>query len=354
MSSALQTGKSKLSKKTLDLYPSVDTKALETAEAALCPFSVSLPKSIQKEISLICDQFLDYKKETATAPWQDSVLNSLDFHYSSEKLKIIEANTNASGFLLSNLLLDSKDEALKFEKKILSSFHSIFKNSHLNGITIVDKNPEQEKMFIEFLMFQDFFKRNDITAVVKPTSKILNQSGHLNIYNRDTDFYFKDNPLLKSLWLGKKVSLSSSPYSYQNIADKKYDLYNEDLLGQDRFKELKNAMLKSTQLTPETKELIWSKRKTHFFKPSSSFGSKGVYSGKSVSRKKFETFDETYLAQELHLPGKVSLGDDLWKFDIRAFFSEGGVQKIIARVYKGQLTNFSNLGGGFALIRWID
>jgi hypothetical protein len=49
----------------------------------------------------------------------------------------------------------------------------------------------------------------------------------------------------------------------------------------------------------------------------------------------------------------VTHNDQEWKYDIRAYFSEGSVQKILARVYQGQLTNFSQAGGGFALIEWV-
>lgn len=353
MSSVLQTGKNK----PLDYYPSLTKEHLEAVGAALCPFSVKLPKKIQTQIFTVCEQFLNYKKETASTPWQDSVLNSVDFHYSSEKLKIIEANTNASGFLLSNLLLKNSEQALAFETDLIKSFRSVF-DSDFKKVFIIDKAPEQEKMFAEFLMFKDFFKRNSINVEICTTSSIpsviQSSDESLYVYNRDTDFYLEENLTLKDLWLNKEVILSTSPSSYQNIADKKYDTLNRDLMNQGRFKELKEASLETLNLTPENKDAIWSKRKTYFFKPSSSFGSKGVYAGKSVSRKKYETFTAEYLAQELHPPGKISDGEKDWKFDIRAFFSEQGVQKIIARVYQGQLTNFSNLGGGFALIKWID
>ena len=83
------------------------------------------------------------------------------------------------------------------------------------------------------------------------------------------------------------------------------------------------------------------------------FGGKGVYAGKSLSRKKFDSLGNHYIAQEAHPPGRVDFNDENWKYDIRAFFSESHVQKIVARVYQGQVTNFSKEGGGFALIDWV-
>ncbi|MGH1467342.1 MAG: hypothetical protein ACRBBP_00470 [Bdellovibrionales bacterium] len=344
----MQTGKSK----TLELYPSITSDALKRIEYALCPFLIKLPKKLESNIHQITKEFIAYKKKTATTAWHDSVANSLDFHYSSGALKIIEANTNASGFLLSNVLLNDPEKALAFENDLITSFKSVFKNDLLKTVSIIDNDPKAEKMFPEFLMYKDFFKRYVVEASILKTSEVKIQNDSLYLYNRDTDFYLEKNPVLRALWETKKVHLSTSPASYQNIADKKFDVYNSDLL--ENYPYLNSATLKTFSLNAENKEELWANRKKLFFKPSSSFGSKGVYSGKSVSRKKFDTFEDGYLAQELHPPGKVKNLEDEWKYDIRAFFSENGVQKIIARVYQGQLTNFSKLGGGFALIEWVD
>ncbi len=267
-------------------------------------------------------------------------------------MKFIEANTNASGFLLPNILFDSPEEVLKFEKTLLESFQSVFQNNSPDKVYIIDKDPESEKMFLEFLMYKDFFERHGISAKILKTSEVQIQNDSLYLYNRDTDFYLERNPVIRALWETNKIHLSTSPSSYQNIADKKFDVHNNDLL--EKYEHLNPATLQTLSLSSENRDEIWSKRKKFFFKPSSSFGSKGVYAGKSGSRKKFDTFEDGYLAQELHPPGKVTEADEDWKYDIRAFFSENGVQKIIARVYQGQLTNFSKLGGGFALIKWVD
>ncbi len=344
----LQTGRNDI----LNLYPSLNEAILLTIKNALCPFIVNLPKKLEKEIHQVTEYFMAYKKETASKPWDDSVLNSLDFHYSSNTLKIIEANTNASGFLLSNLLLDDQEEVKVFEDDILKSFKTIFKNDSFKHVFIVDKFPETEKMFAEFLMFQDFFKRNGTNAEIIKTSKVYIKHDPLYIYNRDTDFYLEENPVLRFLWETKKIHLSTSPFSYENLANKKFNSEQNNLLISKKFNLLKKATLQTLNITDENKEDLWVRRKKLFFKPFSSFGSKGVYSGKSVSRKKFDVFNNEYLAQEFHPPGKIK--NNQWKFDIRAFFSENGVQKIIARVYQGQLTNFFNLGGGFALIKWVD
>lgn len=340
---ALQIGKNK------NLYPSLTDAHLEHVSNALCPFKLKLPLSLKNTINEVCAEFLKLKKESRNE-WEDSILNSLDFHYSSEKLKIIEANTNASGFLISHLLEDDKNFIVSYEKTLLKSFQTVL-GSDLKEVSIIDANPETEKMYPEFLMFKDFFERSDIeTEILKTKDLNLSTNKNIFIYNRDTDFYLEKNLELLSAWKNKKAVLSSSPLSYDNIASKALNEKESHLLNSEDFTSLKPFFLESLPLSDE----LWEKRKKYFFKPVSSFGSRGVYSGKSISRKKFESLEGAYLAQELHPPGKVTHLEQEWKYDIRAYFSEGSVQKILARVYQGQLTNFSQSGGGFALIDWME
>jgi len=336
------------------LYPSLTKDLTESVSNAICPFKLKLPLELKADIHKTCDEFLKFKKAASSA-WEDSILNSLDFHYSDQKLKIIEANTNASGYLISHLCYapESHPEGAihSFEQKLFESFKYKFRDD-FDKIYIFDAHPESEKMFPEFLMYKDFFNRFGVDAVILTTEQFKKSlSATTYAYNRDTDFHFDKHPELLRAWKEKNLLLSSSPLSYSNIAAKNVTEKELHLLKTEEFSHLNSRFLETLEFSLE----LWDKRKSYFFKPSSSFGSKGVYSGKSVSRKKFDSLNEEqdYLAQELHPPGKVTHGDQEWKFDIRAYFSEGAVQKILARVYRGQLTNFSQAGGGFALIDWI-
>jgi len=327
------------------LYPSLTQDHLSFLEPVLCKVSVEIPKKVKQEIIKITEEFLSYKK-SQFEDWSDSVLNSLDFHYSNDELKIIEANTNASGYLVSNLLLENESKALGYERDILNSFYKVFETDKPEPLYIMDEDPESEKMFSEFLMFKDMFLRNDNSKVKIIKTKDLPLDENAYVYNRDTDFYFEKNPEIFESYKNENLKLSTSPVSYERLASKKNDLRSTSTKD---FPNLDKALLKSV---PFSKDL-WPSRKKYFFKPQEMFGGKGVYAGKSLSRKKFETLDDSYLAQESHLPGKITHLEQEWKYDIRAFFSESSVQKIIARVYQGQLTNFSTAGGGFALIKWL-
>lgn len=337
------------------LYPSLNEKHKEQVKNALCPFKVKLPKSLKLKILKVVDQFIQSKKLIASH-WEDSVLNCLDFHYSEDQLKIIEANTNASGYLITHLLENENTVIENYEQSVLASFYSVFQNKTPSPLLIVDTKPENEKMYPEFLMFKDMFLKHGVSPVEIKDTKELEENITFDkqyIYNRDTDFYLEKFPNIKEAWLSKSLTLSTSPTAYENIASKDAPILPED--ETHPFSDLEASVLKNYSIGED----LWAMRKKLFFKPKKSFGSKGVYAGKSLSRKKFETLkSEDYLAQELHLPGKVKHNDEEWKFDIRAYFSEEhtdspSVQKIVARVYQGQVTNFSKPGGGFALIDWV-
>ena len=102
---------------------------------------------------------------------------------------------------------------------------------------------------------------------------------------------------------------------------------------------------------------LWSSRKLYFFKPQQSFGSKGVYSGKGISRKAFERLDpDGFMAQELCPPGRQTfIWDDQeveLKYDLRFYSFQGEIQHSVARLYQGQATNMKTPLGGLAPIIW--
>ena len=214
---------------------------MKSLKPALCDFSVELSKKIQKKIYTITEEFLAFKK-SLYPDWQNSVLNCLDFHYSSNTLKIIEANTNSSGYLVTHLLSQSIEEALKYEKSIYQSFLDVFDSKKPEPLFIIDENPKKEKMYPEFLMFKDFFKRQglDHVYIVKTSELPLDKNSF--VYNRDTDFHFDKNPNLLKAFNDGSIKLSTSPLTYDRLASKKNDLSNVDTKV---FPNLNHALLKS-------------------------------------------------------------------------------------------------------------
>ncbi|MEO0336858.1 MAG: hypothetical protein AAF202_10705, partial [Pseudomonadota bacterium] len=180
---------------------------------------------------------------------------------------------------------------------------------------------------------------------------------HKNVYNRFTDFYFSEpsSQHLLEAYTNQISLFSPNPREYSLMADK------------NRLPILREEIAKSSpemmSLIPETrlfsefesKDALWSERKKYFFKPSQSFGSKGVFSGKGISRKAFEgIYSPNFLAQELCPAGRETFHYDEepieMKFDLRFYCFEGEIQHYTARLYQGQATNMKTDLGGLAPI----
>src|SRR5690606_5934861 len=101
-------------------------------------------------------------------------------------------------------------------------------------------------------------------------------------------------------------------------------------------------------------EALWEMRKNLIFKPLNAYGGKGVYRGKSITHKVFDQLVELpTMAQEFVAPGILEAeGADL-KWDLRFYVYEDQIQLAVARLYRGQITNFEDQLGGFAAIDWI-
>ena len=101
---------------------------------------------------------------------------------------------------------------------------------------------------------------------------------------------------------------------------------------------------------------VWRTRKDWVFKPAASFGSKAVYRGDKISKRKLQEIhpEEHYLAQRRIEPGAVQIatekGLQTMKFDVRAYAYRERSLLLGARVYQGQVTNFRSPGGGFSAI----
>ena len=144
---------------------------------------------------------------------QDSVLMGYDFHIDSQGLpRLIEVNTNASGFLIVNSL--RQFQGLPFQKALDSlkksfqreweKFQAEKKGKILaepKKICLIDEKPLEQKMALEFFMYKDFFESMGWDfALCDSASLRRDQRGRLLtergeeadfIYNRCTDFYFE-------------------------------------------------------------------------------------------------------------------------------------------------------------------
>ena len=355
-------------------YPQLDASVLDglVSENLLSPFQITLST---QQIELIRTEIKKYWKlrqwsvsHLATRydqmglrqPSNFSACMSYDFHVNSEQgMDLIEINTNAS-FLALGLefyqMLKLPEVASGFtEKKLVEMFQN---ESHLSGnqnlsVAIIDENPSQQRLFIEFLVYQSLFRKFDIPCEIADISDLEKIKTASLVYNRHTDFYL-ETPVsaeIKKLFNANQTQLSPNPYEYFLLADKERFI---DWTSQNEV-EKPASLLATYDLGKSDPAQIWAERKQLFFKPKNAFGGKQTYKGASISRKVFdEIFNSQFIAQKLSPAPEIDVEykgvPTKMKYDLRCYAYQDELQLIIARIYQGQTTNLRTEGGGFACI----
>ena len=309
---------------------------------------------------------------------QRSILMAYDFHCDFDgNLGLIEINTNASGFLLASLAqqcheISSYKESLeKLYAAFLQEWKSVKNSTAPEKIRIIDDQLEHQKMFVEFLMYKNWLEQHGLQAeIAEANAPLSNQEFDSTLlYNRSTDFLFEEegHEWLRKEYKENKICLTPHPREYLLLADKQrlIDLSQPEWRAQLHLSEQDEQILQAVLLPAkdlhafESLAELWSQRKDYVFKPKRSFGGKSVYRGASVSKKVFDRLlHEHTLAQKFfpaaNYPTKDanSIMKD-WKFDLRFYVYESEIQLSIARLYQGQVTNFSSTYGGFCPIRFV-
>ena len=302
---------------------------------------------------------------------EDSVLMAYDFHLKNGVPKLIEVNTNASGFLMVNSFYQFKNLPYKKAKEDLkNSFQSEWeKFNQVRGgeapkkAVLIDQNPFDQKMAVEFFMYKDFFQSMGwFLEICDSHSLKIDDKGYLYtpkgdkidfIYNRCVDFYFESHPFLAKSYEKGTCAISPHPREYYLLSDK--NRLCDWSLQKGKWPELnhiKHSLLFSENLNVQNKDEIWKNRKKYFFKIHKGHGGKLVYRGAGLTRKKFNELGQLKsLIQECIPPSKIrdSQGEE-WKIDFRVYVYEDHIQQLAARCYQGQLTNFRETGSGFATV----
>lgn len=354
-------------------YPEISLTELEkqVSEQLISSHQVQLPPSAILDIQKQIKQFwklrqwsvenLNFDKFNLRKPANFSACMSYDFHLTSEnKLELIEINTNAA-FLALGLdlyhFLNLKNPGGSFSEidliKMFDHERALLEKNE-KSIAIVDENPSEQRLYIEFLIYKSLFKKHGYTADILDIKNADQFRNYSLIYNRYTDFYLQEekSTLLRLLYNENKIQLSPNPYEYFLLADKNRFL---DWNKQTTY-EKPSSLLPTYDLGKEDKEKIWSERKNLFFKPKTSFGSKQAYRGSSISRKTFEEIaNSDFIGQKFSFPSEVDVttaeGPQKMKFDLRCYAYQDQLQLVIARLYQGQTTNLRTTGGGFACVK---
>lgn len=359
-------------------YPDLASASLEDliSENLLSPFVIQLPADILKQAQDFVRNTFQLRETKAYQekyseqlnklglkdPGNKSIAMSYDFHVNSEnQLKLIEVNTNASflalGFEMytaAGVELPIKDFHIEeVDQNIQAELKLQGKNIASPSIAIIDEEPEKQRLYAEFLLYQSLFIKWGYKSQIVDYRNLLSKVDF--IYNRWTDFYLNQESSkdLRKSFLDRSVCISPNPYEYFLLADK------NRMLDWQNEPSLKPNLPGAEILTKENAEQIWSKRKNLFFKPMQSFGSKQTFKGASISRRAFdEICNQGFLAQEFIPAPELEFTTpegktDKFKYDLRFYAYQDRVQLAVARIYQGQVTNLKTPWGGFACVQFI-
>lgn len=322
-------------------------------------------------------------------PGNSSVLMSYDFHVDEAgHLRLIEINTNASMSLMVEVLHQTHGVAnpfcADFSHEILDCFKTEFRRAKLNGpgdlktVAITDKAPETQRLYAEFVAYQELFQRAGIDAAIVDASNLVFHDGRLRlpdgravdlVYNRHTDFYFETLATagLREAMHKHAVCITPHPHEYRLLADKErlVELARPAAvtalpIDEHMRKIIARTLIRTFSVAEHGDPgLLWSERKKLFFKPMRSFGGKAAYRGASLSHRVFEEILKgQYLAQEFVPAQTIKLTESAtpdaeFKYDLRFYVYDDRIQQACARLYQGQMTNSQTPGGGITVVNWV-
>lgn len=345
--------------------------------------SITVLEKVITSVAFMKRVFAEAYTEIQAVPPQGGVIMSYDFHVDGDTPKLIEINTNAGGVFLNYELLKASKECCKetemqdishFEETIVSMFKEEFvkkSSKTLETILIVDEHPREQFLYPEFLLCKEILEKHGLQVFIADPEEVSVKDGFLYIgdvkidlvYNRLTDFYFEKEEYTKLAEAQQKGSVVITPNSndHKLFANKMNYLLLQDrdllgtILNDEELTVMKECIPETVIVDASTSEALWANRKKYFFKPYSGFGGRGAYNGRGLTKETWRHINEGgYLAQEIVSANarvmKRDEGEEVYKFDIRAYVYRGKVILFAARMYQGQTTNFRTKGGGFAPI----
>ena len=360
-------------------YPEFNRELLQplVSENLLSPFQIPLSSELIASIKSEIKKYWNlrawgvknlgprYDALGLRRPQNYAACMSYDFHVSAmpgslgNQLELIEINTNASFLVLGLELyqfLNLNEVSSGFdEQKIVAMF---LEENQLSGqkkfnLTILDENPEQQRLYVEFLIYKSLLQKNNLSCQIADISEVEKIRDSSLVYNRYTDFYLQEpkSATIKTLFNEAKINLSPNPYEYFLLADKERFI---DWSAQVEV-EKPLSLLPTYDLGVEDREKIWAERKQLFFKPKNAFGGKQTYKGASISRKVFDSvMNSHFIAQRVSAAPEIEVEHKnekmIFRYDLRCYAYQDQLQLIIARLYQGQTTNLRTDGGGFAAI----
>jgi hypothetical protein len=332
---------------------------------------------------------------TRHEPGNFGVFMGYDFHVTPEGPRLIEVNTNAGGALLNGLHTAALCDPVKLsclcaellsvedlERELVDTFRAELAAAQRPGeperalarVAIVDDAPARQFLAPEFELFRELLARFGIEARIADTRELAPHPGGgvalggwpvQLVYLRDTDFTLASERTraLRAAYLADRVVVTPAPREHFLLADKRRLAWfsSPERLASLGVNEEDARFL--ADVIPETRllaeldaERVFRERASWVFKPAAAFGSRAVYRGDKISRKRLAEISAQpgYVAQRHTPPGRVRVetsdGPREMKFDVRAYAYQGRVLLLGARIYEGQVTNLRSPGGGFSAI----
>jgi len=318
-------------------------------------------------------------------PGNRGVFMGYDFHLSADGPRLIEINTNAGGALLNGLhtatlcdpvrlsclcadLLPVETVQARIVRQFVSELRAVRGPlAELRSIAIADERPQEQFLFPEFELLVKLFEQAGIRAEIRDTSELASPGEPLPdlVYLRDTDFTLatQRTSRLRAAYLAGDVVVTPAPREHHLLANKRRLGIFSSREALTRLGVAPDDAHFLSRIVPETQlladlglERAWAERRSWVFKPCAAYGSKAVYRGDKVSRRKLEEIAAVpgFLAQRRVEPGEIDVetldGRCAMKFDVRAYAYRDEVLLLGARVYQGQVTNLRSPGGGFSAI----
>jgi hypothetical protein len=176
------------------------------------------------------------------------------------------------------------------------------------------------------------------------------------IYWRSTDFLPEEpaHEAVRRAVAERTTTLAPSAHAYRAIADNRrfVEWSQQPELARDTATGQRFLIAETVPMSSRTVDAWHADRKHWVFKPVSSYGSRGVYVGKSITwHKLLQLPADKYLAQRYFPHPHIEREGAAWKYDIRFFGDRGQIIGAAARLFQGQVMGMRTPGSGFAPLR---
>ncbi|MDB5972165.1 MAG: hypothetical protein JWQ90_4615 [Hydrocarboniphaga sp.] len=316
-----------------------------------------------------------WSRIVAANPMADSrpLLLSYDVHPMPDGPVLIEVNTNAGGVLTAMQAARNGNECCadwehgQLEARLLALFRRDLlglDRDRTGIVAIVDDSLAAQPLLAEMRALADLMRPFAAEVLVLDAADLNYHDGRLRhgetaidrVYWRSTDFLLTEpgHASVRRAVLEKSTILAPSPEAYEAIADKRrlVEWSVQPELATDAITGLSFRIAETLPMNTRTVEAWYADRSEWVFKPVSGYASRGVYIGKSISRRKLaELPADDYLAQRYAPHPVIDRDGRQWKYDVRFFADRGQVIGAAARVFQGQVVGMREPGSGFAPLR---